>query len=213
MRKSPGYWTKEKCHEEALKYSSKTELRQNTSTAYSIAFKNGWLDEICSHMKLKGNRFNRLIYAYEFSDKSVYVGLTYDIDNRQIMRDFDKNDPVNLYQNKTGLIPERKILTEFLDINIASEMEGTILNKYITDGWNILNRCKTGGLGGNNGVNLKWTKEKCLESAKKYITRNAWRIGDEKSAYDRALKIYGQEFFIECCKHMVDGNNNRGINN
>jgi len=106
-------------------------------------------------------------------------------------------------------LDKRKILTDFLDINIASEMEGIILNKYIAEGWNILNRCKTGGLGENNGVNLKWTKEKCLESAKKYQTKNDWRIGNDKSAYDRALKIYGKEFFNECCKHMINGNENR----
>jgi len=42
-------WSKEKCQEEALKYNTKSEFKSK-SLAYSPAWKNGWLDEICSHM-------------------------------------------------------------------------------------------------------------------------------------------------------------------
>ena len=194
-----------------MKYNSKIEFRSKSSSAHSAAFREGWIEEICQHMVVQGNRFKRLIYSYEFSDKFVYIGLTFNIHERQIIRKFDQNDPVNLHQEKTGLIPERKILTDFLEIEIASKTEGEILEKYKAEGWNILNRCKTGGLGGNNGTNLKWTKEKCLESAKKYKIKNDWRLGEDKSAYDRCLKFYGKEFFEKCCKHMVDGNKNRKI--
>lgn len=47
--KEKGYWTKEKCHEAALKYSSRIEFFQNDTNAYNKAQKNGWLNEICSH--------------------------------------------------------------------------------------------------------------------------------------------------------------------
>lgn len=54
LRKSVGYWTKEKCQEEALKYNSRTEFQKNSVSAYVRSRKEGWLDEICSHMnKLK----------------------------------------------------------------------------------------------------------------------------------------------------------------
>ena len=43
------YWTKEKCQGEALKYSNRTEFGRN-SYAYQLAKKNGWIDEVCSHM-------------------------------------------------------------------------------------------------------------------------------------------------------------------
>ena len=39
------YWTKERCYEEARKYSSKQELRENCSSAYTIAWRNKWLDD------------------------------------------------------------------------------------------------------------------------------------------------------------------------
>ena len=43
-------WTKEKCREDALKYKTRSEFKMN-SLAYDRAWKNNWLDEICSHMK------------------------------------------------------------------------------------------------------------------------------------------------------------------
>ena len=50
IRKPDGYWTKENCIKEARKYKTKTEFRENNSSAYSIVVKNKWLDECCSHM-------------------------------------------------------------------------------------------------------------------------------------------------------------------
>jgi len=46
-----GYWTKERCIEEAKKYKTKTEWSINSSSSYTIAHKNGWLDECTKHMK------------------------------------------------------------------------------------------------------------------------------------------------------------------
>jgi len=48
--KSRGYWTKERCLEEALKHFKKTEFRKKNGSTYVIACKNGWLNDICSHM-------------------------------------------------------------------------------------------------------------------------------------------------------------------
>jgi len=49
-RKPRGYWTKEKCHEEALKYKYRNKFKINSRSAYTKAQKNKWLDEMCSHM-------------------------------------------------------------------------------------------------------------------------------------------------------------------
>ena len=45
-----GYWTKERCQSEALKYSTRSEFTQGSRSAYSKAHREGWLDDICSHM-------------------------------------------------------------------------------------------------------------------------------------------------------------------
>ena len=43
-------WTKEKCHQVALKYKTAKEFRQKERSVYATACSFGWLDEICSHL-------------------------------------------------------------------------------------------------------------------------------------------------------------------
>lgn len=49
-RKSPGYWTKEKCQESALKCKSKIEFIKKYRGAYKRSNEKGWYKEITSHM-------------------------------------------------------------------------------------------------------------------------------------------------------------------
>jgi alpha-N-acetylglucosamine transferase len=53
FRKSNGYWTKEKCLEEALKYNTIKEWLLNSKNSYQAAHKNKWLEECCKHVKTK----------------------------------------------------------------------------------------------------------------------------------------------------------------
>jgi predicted GIY-YIG superfamily endonuclease len=48
--KPSGYWTIDKLREEALKYNTKKDFERGVKSAYQIAYKNGWLDDVCSHM-------------------------------------------------------------------------------------------------------------------------------------------------------------------
>lgn len=45
------FWTKEKCSNESLKYNSKKEFQKGSGGAYTAALRNGWIDDICKHMK------------------------------------------------------------------------------------------------------------------------------------------------------------------
>lgn len=45
-----GYWTKERCRQEALKHQTRTKFYKGSGSAYNNSLKSGWLDEICSHM-------------------------------------------------------------------------------------------------------------------------------------------------------------------
>ncbi|SHH56421.1 GIY-YIG nuclease family protein [Ferrimonas marina] len=48
--KRAGYWTKERCHQEALKYATRSLFMKGCPSAYSKAKQQGWNHEICSHM-------------------------------------------------------------------------------------------------------------------------------------------------------------------
>jgi hypothetical protein len=50
-KKPNGYWTKEKCQEAAMECTTKGEFGKRFSNAYAVSRKNGWYDEIITHMK------------------------------------------------------------------------------------------------------------------------------------------------------------------
>ena len=52
LTKKKDYWTKEKCLEEGLKYSNKTEWMENSLYSYKLSKKMNWLEEATKHMKL-----------------------------------------------------------------------------------------------------------------------------------------------------------------
>ena len=55
-RKPRGYWTKERCHEEALKYTTRNEFNINSNVSYTISRQNKWLNDICSHMPIHASK-------------------------------------------------------------------------------------------------------------------------------------------------------------
>ena len=150
MNKLHNNWTKEECYQIALKYQTKIEFIYNDNKFYQYAKKYGWLNEICTHMIININQYNypRIIYAYIFSDNSIYIGLT---KNFKIRHKFRKNylkDTVTKYINKTQLQPKIKFLTEFIPAIEAQKMEEYYINYYKKLGYNILNKTKAGSLGG-----------------------------------------------------------------
>jgi hypothetical protein len=178
------YWTKDSTHIEALKYKTKKEFRDNSPKAYSAAANNGWMDDIDDHFEKVGNKFNRIIYAYEFPDNSVYVGLTYNEKRRQ-------EDHLNLEKAKsmvarhilkTGLNPIFKKLSDFMSQEEAANLESCTIEKYRSDGWTILNKQKGGGLGACKRTEL--TMEKI-----KQLTKGFERRVDFKRAFPKEYAI------------------------
>lgn len=67
IRKPDGYWTYEKCAEEALKYFTKKEWAENENSAHNAARNNGWFEECCAHME----RLTNIPYTKEECLKSA----------------------------------------------------------------------------------------------------------------------------------------------
>lgn len=49
-KKPHGYWSKEACQAESLRYSTRSEFQKGSPGVYSTAQRRGWIDEICAHM-------------------------------------------------------------------------------------------------------------------------------------------------------------------
>lgn len=166
--KPKGYWTKERCQEEANKYNCRVDFEKYSISACLTSRNNNWIDEICSHMKPQGNLYKRCIYAIEFSDNHVYIGLTYNINKRFNKHINDKSSAVYKHILKTKLQPNVKVLTDFLDIEEAKKLENNKLIEYFNDGWIPLNKAKCGAMGSNK---LFWTKEKIMNECLKYSNK------------------------------------------
>jgi len=178
-------WSIEKLQNEALKYNSKTEFEKNSTNAYNSALRRGVIDEITKHMKPLGNKFKRLIYVFEFPDKHFYVGLTYDLNKRHYNHLRDYRSSVSKHITITGQQPILKIITDYIDKEIAIEKENDVLIDYIEKGWKPLNKVKTGSLGGNLRI---WNKKKILDIVKKYDKLIDFRKSEPK-AWEAAIRL------------------------
>jgi hypothetical protein len=190
-RQNPfNYWTKERVIEESKKYKNRGEFHDKCGTAYGKARINGWLDELTW---LKDDRIDfsidriDCVYAYEFvSLKAVYVGRTLmrRINSRIEEHLSTETDAVYIFAKENSIpVPEMKILEDHLTLAEGVSKEGVYLDCYKEDGWKILNRAKTGGIG--TIARNKWSKRKCQEEALKYKTRSDFAL-HSGSAYEVA---------------------------
>lgn len=182
--------TKEICIELAKKCSGRKEYKQLYGGCYCKAVKEKFLNELWSFIKIKGNKYKRCIYVYIFenvnNEKYVYVGLTNNLEYRHLQHcgkvKKDGSSVLKFCENNNIEIPNPIQLTEYIDKDIASKLEGEILNDYINNGYNSINKCKCGGLGGSTKSN-SFTYDECLDISKKYRTRSEWRSNDYTSYY------------------------------
>ena len=183
-RKPDGYWIKEHCHEEALKYKTRSQFESNSKGAYLSALRKGWLDQICSHMELCGSTHKRLVYKYVFSNNVIYIGLTYNLDVRH--NQHLRRGTMFKYCQLTGsTIPNPLVISNgFLHIDAAVKLEYDSILFYKNNGYTVLNKAKAGSLGGSI---LKWTKEACQTEALKYDSKKEFREANN-SAYNSAYK-------------------------
>lgn len=191
-------WSYSDVKEEALKYKSRLEFQKLSNSAYGKAYRNKWLDDICEHMTHKTTLHERIIYAYEFEDNHVYVGLTYNLNVRNEKHLNSKNSAVYIHLDKT----KSKYILKRLTNNPVSIKEAIILEEkyllyYMGNGWKILNRIKTGGLGGNI---IKWDYNKIKKEAFKYNSRSEFQNGS-RGAYKAAQR---NGWLDGVCEHMIE---------
>jgi predicted GIY-YIG superfamily endonuclease len=147
-------------------------------------------------MTALGNRHKRLVYAYEFSTKVVYVGLTCNVERRHEQHLTRKKSPVYKYGSKSKLNPVYKSISKrYILARRAQELEDKTIKNYKKNGWRILNKVKAGGLGYSE---RKYTFEKCQKLALKYKTRKEFQVNDS-GAYNTALR----NKWTQICDHMV----------
>jgi hypothetical protein len=87
-------WSKERVTKEALKYSKKSDFRENSAGAYDAAIKNKWIDEVCGHME---------IFKHSYSLEQI-TKLFSSCKNKKEAREKDYNAYVHARNNGWGEI-------------------------------------------------------------------------------------------------------------
>jgi predicted GIY-YIG superfamily endonuclease len=178
------------------KYDYPTQFKTNEPNIYRAAQGRKLLDKIKYKVGYIGNKLKRMVYVYEFSDKSVYVGLTYNENKRKSEHLSGRPTSVTNHINKTGLNPEYTNITNgYIDATDAAVLEEDLRLKYKSNGWNILNKRKGGGLGGNT---IKWTIDMIKEVANKCNSREEF-----KDTYPGAMNASKQKgIYDDVTQHM-----------
>lgn len=197
--------------EEAKKYPNKRELRESAYWLLTAIRSHKLQKQAYEHMDVLGNRRYRMIYAYEFPDHSVYVGLTFDYKKRDKEHKTQPSSTVKKYMKRTGLTPVHKPLTGYLPVKDAQRLEGEYVEKYRSDGWKILNIAKTGGAG---AVYNKAEYEKAIELRGQGMTvvQIAKQLGVSKSTIEYHFRhaglLKGNKKLMSLTIELVDDDGN-----
>lgn len=197
-------YNKEKVFELGRKFTTRSEFSKKEGTAYRIALKNGWLEEM-THWELPKRpkidmiTTNNLIYCYEFPDNVVYIGRTCNLNNRdknhrRIRKHSDGKTTIGAvlrYSMETGLpIPKPTILKNNLTLLQSQEEEDNYRKEFESKGYTLLNIAKTGLYCGALGSYTKYDNyEQILEVARNYDRR--WHFQKNHGGMYRAVKKMG----------------------
>jgi hypothetical protein len=187
----------EHCLKMSQQYTNLKEFRLNHQKEYQTCHRKGWLDILNSLERSDKNLSKRCVYEYKFPDNSVYVGLTWNFELRHYNHmDYDySKSAVYRHMNKTGLIPTYRIVLDYTDEDTASTFEEELREKYLEEGYNVLNKIRAGGLGGGR---KNYSKSEIQEESLKYDNRKSF-CTHSAGYYRSALK---QGIIDEVCSHM-----------
>ena len=207
-RKPKGYWTYDKCKEEALKYTSRSAFQDNSRGAYRTALKNGWMEYLCSHMvspqKPSGywdyNRCKEEALKYTSRSQfyrsgiSAYKSALKNLWLDSICSHMDElKKPKGFWFEKENCVVEAKKYNSRNDFYENSKGAYDSASKHF---W-LDEICKhmDGGIKPKGYWDIK---DNCLKESKKYETRNELQKGC-RSAYRSAMR---NEWMDEICSHM-----------
>lgn len=185
-------WPKDRCREAALRYTSRSQFKRSNQSAYVACRKNGWLDDVCAHMRRLGCMANRYVYEIVDSDRRlVYVGITTNVQKR-----------LNFHR-RAGVTSVRALLDGHHEVAIGPLMhvedavrtEAGKIASYARDGWTVLNTAKAGAIG---AARRYWTADRIAAAAASCNSIEDFRTRHPK-AYD-AARTY--DLLKSVCSHM-----------
>lgn len=172
---------------------SRSEFFKKYPHLYYKIHELGLQDDLFIEYEEQRDNRTRAIYAFEFAEThSVYVGLTYDFNRRKEEHFNDKYSAVFLHMKKHNITPNSKLLTDYIPTIQAKKEEGKWVKRYREEGWNILNRTKTGSIGAVKTKEIKDEDILKLHNEGYTIDEIGKILGASgKTIWQRTKKIHG----------------------
>ena len=210
------HWTFDKCKQEALKYTSRSELQKHSSGAYNSARRHGWLDTVCSHMTrslwtLDSCRREALKYRSR-SEFHKHSGSAYNAALRNYWLDEICTHMGHAYQNlRSPDAVSRASYSKVDNLVDAASASASILEKHTTkvsnaDSDTVSSNADTPSekspsqrdSDSQTACDAYWTMERCKEEARRFSTRFEF-CKSSGVAYDAAKR---NGWISEVCSHM-----------
>jgi hypothetical protein len=200
-----GYWTLEKCKEEVTKFKSKSEWRSKSGSSYTIALKNGWIDECCPHIKnlIKPNGYwnldtckqEALKYpSKELWHKNGHGSYAVACQNKWVEECVSHMVEV---KKPNGYWTKERCHAEALKYKTRGTFKVNSSIPYdrsIDRGWldEVCSHMEPAVY-----QPIKWTFEACIKDSLKYKSKKEWSLAS--SGYKAAWEA---GWIKECCAHM-----------
>lgn len=195
------HWTDEELIIVAKCYQHKGDWKRSSNSLHSAAYQSALnrpevFVRATAHMTPKVSPYSGsyIIYAYEFTDHSVYVGLTFLEKVRHVQHMV--RGPVFRHMQVCPTYEYKIVEKNLVSPAEVAAAEGRWIEHYASKGWTMLNTVRAGGLG---TVNIgKWTKEAVFAKAKEFKTRKEWYL---KSQFTYGL-AKREGWFEQAAAHM-----------
>ena len=180
QRGKPRIWTKETCQAAALTYTSRKQFRELDTSAYVVAKREGWLQDICSHMRVETGLSFRSVYVMRLLfTKIVYVGISHDPTQRYAAH---RRRPATMVRAIIDGHHAFKVIAANLPADRAADMERKLIRRLSDSGYDVRNTKCGGDMGSNK---IKWTREALRAVAASCRSRTEMRL-NHASAYSTA---------------------------
>ena len=199
-----GYWSIERCKEEALKYQTKRKWQVNSSSSYQAARKNNWIDQCSEHMKELQKPVGYWTLekckedALKYETRAEWANSAGVIARRNGWLEECTQHMIEIRTPKGYWTLERckeEALKYKTKAEWAKESNSSLISA-INKGW--FDECSKHFIETRMPKGY-WTLEKCKKEALKYQTRTEWEKNSKKS-YRFASK---NSWIDECSKHMT----------
>jgi len=202
LRAPVGYWTKERCIESAKHFLVQTNWTKAVPGAFKSAYTQGWLPEATAHMHKKTRWTLELCQeeARQFSRKTDWSKGGSGGYPAALKNGWLEDCCGHMHRGRT---PKEFWTKETCIEDASRHTTSAAWFKFNRTAWQVakengwLDECVVSGPKKYKNA-VGWTKDACIENARKFATRKQWRYAEQAAYY--AAKKNG---WLEECSHIA----------